>query len=248
MIVGRNNVKQGKPFDDSPTYLAHSHANELVSVSSDKTWCRTVLENFSSTETVIFVCLTSADLITGWHKQLPSWKRCWPFEEVFNRLHVLSHKTPLKGHMFTSVLRACFLPILQTILVNKQLRRQGNDTLFFRCFTTGTWKPLSKAWSELTLLSLTSAVLSWQDQRWRANWSDKPLSSSDEFLRRLIIFNCCPLHMHRKKQRECPNPLFLKWLEEWRDEAKQKNSKLQYTYAKVRGVNHKHTTYTRAWA
>lgn len=136
MIVGRNNVKQGKPFDDSPTYLAHSHANELVSVSSDKTWCRTVLENFSSTETVIFVCLTSVDLITGWHKQLPSWKRCWPFEEVFNRLHVLSHKTPLKGHMFTSVLRACFLPILQTILVNKQLRRQGNDTLFFWCFTT----------------------------------------------------------------------------------------------------------------
>lgn len=39
--------------------------------------------------------------------------------------------------------------------------------------------------------------------------------------------------MHRKKQRECPNPLFLKWLEEWRDEAKQKSSKLQYTYAKA---------------
>ena len=38
----------------------------------------------------------------------------------------------------------------------------------------------------------------------------------------------------RKKQRECPNPLFLKWLEQWRDEAKQKNSKLQYTYGKVR--------------
>jgi len=38
---------------------------------------------------------------------------------------------------------------------------------------------------------------------------------------------------HRKKQRECPNPLFLKWLEEWRDEAKEKNSKLQYTYGKA---------------
>lgn len=38
----------------------------------------------------------------------------------------------------------------------------------------------------------------------------------------------------RKKQRQCPNPLFLKWLEEWRDEAKQKNSKLQHTYGKVR--------------
>lgn len=41
---------------------------------------------------------------------------------------------------------------------------------------------------------------------------------------------------NRKKQRECPNPLFLKWLEEWRDEAKQKNSKLQYTYGKVSQV------------
>ncbi|KAJ7360134.1 Crossover junction endonuclease mus81 [Desmophyllum pertusum] len=39
--------------------------------------------------------------------------------------------------------------------------------------------------------------------------------------------------MSRKKQRECPNPLFLKWLEEWRDEAKQKNTKLQYTYGKA---------------
>ena len=82
------------------------------------------------------------------------------------------------------------------------------------------------------VLSLTSAVLSWQNQRWRANWSDKPLSSLDWFLWQ--SFNCCPLGMHRKKQRECPNPLYLKWLEEWRDEAKQKNSKLQYTYAKVR--------------
>lgn len=36
-----------------------------------------------------------------------------------------------------------------------------------------------------------------------------------------------------KKQSECPNPLFLKWLEDWRDEAKQRNSKLQYTYGKA---------------
>lgn len=100
-------------------------------------------------------------------------------------------------------------------------------------------------WEWPGLLSLTSAVLSWKDQRWRANWSDKPLSSFAEFLRRLIILNCCLLYMHRKKQRECPNPLFLKWLEEWRDEAKQKSSKLQYTYAKVRDVNHKHNT--RVW-
>ncbi|KAM7436322.1 Crossover junction endonuclease mus81 [Porites harrisoni] len=38
---------------------------------------------------------------------------------------------------------------------------------------------------------------------------------------------------NRKKQRVCPNPLFLKWLEDWRDEAKEKNSKLQYTYGKA---------------
>ncbi|RMX48456.1 hypothetical protein pdam_00015202, partial [Pocillopora damicornis] len=39
--------------------------------------------------------------------------------------------------------------------------------------------------------------------------------------------------MHRKKQQKCPNPLFLKCLEDWRDEAKQRNSKLQHTYAKA---------------
>ena len=42
---------------------------------------------------------------------------------------------------------------------------------------------------------------------------------------------------NRKKQRVCPNPLFLKWLEDWRDEAKAKNSKLQYTYGKVKEIS-----------
>ena len=37
----------------------------------------------------------------------------------------------------------------------------------------------------------------------------------------------------RKPAKECPNPLFLKWLERWRDEAKAKDSKLQYVYNKV---------------
>lgn len=38
----------------------------------------------------------------------------------------------------------------------------------------------------------------------------------------------------RKKQpKSCPNPLFLKWLEQWRDEAKSKESKLQYVYSKA---------------
>lgn len=31
----------------------------------------------------------------------------------------------------------------------------------------------------------------------------------------------------------CPNPLFLKWLTELRDEAKEKGLKIQYTYQKV---------------
>lgn len=37
----------------------------------------------------------------------------------------------------------------------------------------------------------------------------------------------------RKMIKECPNPLFLKWLERWRDEAKAKESKMQYVYSKV---------------
>lgn len=37
----------------------------------------------------------------------------------------------------------------------------------------------------------------------------------------------------KKKNKECPNPLYLKWLEEWRDEARDKGSKMQHTYAKV---------------
>lgn len=47
---------------------------------------------------------------------------------------------------------------------------------------------------------------------------------------------------NRKKQRVCPNPLFLKWLEDWRDEAKEKNSKLQYTYGKVKEISFSETT------
>ena len=37
----------------------------------------------------------------------------------------------------------------------------------------------------------------------------------------------------KKQPKSCPNPLFLKWLEQWRDEAKSKESKLQYVYSKV---------------
>ncbi|XP_032238437.1 crossover junction endonuclease MUS81 [Nematostella vectensis] len=36
-----------------------------------------------------------------------------------------------------------------------------------------------------------------------------------------------------KKPFENPNPLFLKWLEEWRDEARAKDSKLKHAYAKA---------------
>lgn len=35
------------------------------------------------------------------------------------------------------------------------------------------------------------------------------------------------------KQKPCANPLFEQWLSEWREDAVQKNSKLQYVYGKV---------------
>ena len=37
----------------------------------------------------------------------------------------------------------------------------------------------------------------------------------------------------KKKVDRCPNPLFVKWLTEWRDEAKDQGKKTQYAYGKV---------------
>lgn len=37
----------------------------------------------------------------------------------------------------------------------------------------------------------------------------------------------------RRTQGPCPNALFVRWVEEWRDEAREKGAKSQYTYAKV---------------
>ena len=37
----------------------------------------------------------------------------------------------------------------------------------------------------------------------------------------------------KKKKYPCPNPLFVKWLTEWKQEAADKGLKTQYTYAKV---------------
>lgn len=37
----------------------------------------------------------------------------------------------------------------------------------------------------------------------------------------------------RRTQGPCPNALFVRWVEEWRDEAREKGVKTQYTYAKV---------------
>ncbi|XP_074651449.1 structure-specific endonuclease subunit MUS81-like [Tubulanus polymorphus] len=37
----------------------------------------------------------------------------------------------------------------------------------------------------------------------------------------------------KKKRVDCPNPLFCQWLQEWRDEAADAGSKIQYTYAKA---------------
>ena len=43
------------------------------------------------------------------------------------------------------------------------------------------------------------------------------------------------LNVKRKRRAagECPNPLFVRWVEEWRDEAREDGSKVQYAYAKV---------------
>lgn len=38
----------------------------------------------------------------------------------------------------------------------------------------------------------------------------------------------------RRPKSVCPNPLFVKWVEEWRDEAREKGIKSQYSYTKVR--------------
>lgn len=35
------------------------------------------------------------------------------------------------------------------------------------------------------------------------------------------------------KSKICPNPLFEKWLLEWKDEANQRDSKLKFTYSRV---------------
>lgn len=37
----------------------------------------------------------------------------------------------------------------------------------------------------------------------------------------------------RRARNGCANPLFVRWVEEWRDEAREKGSKTQYTYNKV---------------
>ena len=43
-----------------------------------------------------------------------------------------------------------------------------------------------------------------------------------------------PLYGKRKKKKEVSaNPLFVKWLTEWKEEAAEKGWKSQYTYGKV---------------
>lgn len=43
-----------------------------------------------------------------------------------------------------------------------------------------------------------------------------------------------PLYGKKKKKcDQCPNPLFIQWLTEWRDSAAEKGMKSQYTYGKV---------------
>ena len=49
-----------------------------------------------------------------------------------------------------------------------------------------------------------------------------------------------PVKQKRKRRPKgvCPNPLFLRWLEEYRDEAMNNGSKSSYTYNKVDHVIH----------
>lgn len=37
----------------------------------------------------------------------------------------------------------------------------------------------------------------------------------------------------RRPKNVCPNPMLVKWLEEWRDEALENNWRTSYTYSKV---------------
>ncbi|XP_023222527.1 crossover junction endonuclease MUS81-like [Centruroides sculpturatus] len=46
----------------------------------------------------------------------------------------------------------------------------------------------------------------------------------------------CVMKKRTKRKKmvyECPNPLFAKWLKEWRDEAIEKGWKLQHTYSRA---------------
>ena len=91
---------------------------------------------------------------------------------------------------------AAFSPSSEQSLKTKNRDVKWKETCFLCCFmqpfATGShwnkqhkgtqgshWRP-PETWAHV--LSLTSAVLSWRDQRWRANWSDKLLSSLDWFL------------------------------------------------------------------
>ena len=42
-----------------------------------------------------------------------------------------------------------------------------------------------------------------------------------------------PAKRKRRPKGVCPNPMFLRWLEEYRDEAMNNGSKTSYTYNKV---------------
>lgn len=38
----------------------------------------------------------------------------------------------------------------------------------------------------------------------------------------------------KKRKNACPNPMFVKWLEEWRDEAEEKGLNSKWTFSKVK--------------
>lgn len=74
---------------------------------------------------------------------------------------------------------------------------------------------------------------------------DFPLNASDwigrffarELRTRTLVSSSGAMEREVRRKRRpasaCPNPLFVKWVEEWRDQAREEGSKVQYAYTKV---------------
>ena len=60
--------------------------------------------------------------------------------------------------------------------------------------------------------------------------------TADVNIEQILSYNrmaSSPKIKRKKKVDACPNPLFVQWLTEWKDEAAEKGLKTQYAYGKV---------------